>query len=77
MFAKGISSVVSEAKQNISDADILYNYLGITKIPTIINSPLRQDKKPSFGLFSFEGNKKIYRDFAKRDNGSTITLYQK
>lgn len=77
MFAKGISSVVSEAKQNISDADILYHYLGITKIPTIINSPLRQDKKPSFGLFSFDGNKIFYRDFATRDSGSIISLFQK
>lgn len=77
MFAKGISSVVSEAKQNISDADILYHYLGITKIPSIINSPLRQDKKPSFGLFSFDGKKIFYRDFANRDSGSTISLFSK
>ena len=77
MFAKGMSSVVSEKKQKISDADILNYYLGITKIPTRINSPLRQDNKPSFGLFSFNGIDIFYKDFATQESGSIITLCQK
>lgn len=77
MFAKGISTVVSEAKKKISDVDILSYYLGITKIPTRISSPLRQDTKPSFGLFSFDGKKIFYKDFATQDSGSTLTLFQK
>jgi hypothetical protein len=77
MFAKGMSSVVSERKQKISDADILNYYLGITKIPTRINSPLRQDNKPSFGLFSFNGIDIFYKDFATQESGSTIQLCQK
>ena len=72
-----MSSVVSEKKQNISDADILCYYLGITKIPIRINSPLRQDTKPSFGLFSFNGVDIFYKDFATQESGSTIQLFQK
>lgn len=72
-----MSSVVSERKQKISDADILNYYLGITKIPTRINSPLRQDNKPSFGLFSFNGIDIFYKDFATQESGSTINLCQK
>lgn len=72
-----MSSVVSEKKQNISDADILWYYLGITKIPIRINSPLRQDTKPSFGLFSFNGIDIFYKDFATQESGSTIQLFQK
>ena len=34
----------------------LYYYLNIDKVPCVIKSPLRLDKKPSFGLYSTNGN---------------------
>lgn len=77
MFAKGVSSVVSEKKQKITDADIVSYYLGITKIPIRISSPLRKDQNPSFGLFSFDGKKIFYKDFATQETGSIISLFQK
>lgn len=77
MFAKGVSSVMLEARQKISDADIIGFYLGITKIPTRISSPLRRDNNPSFGLFSFNGIDIFYKDFATNESGSVIQLFQK
>ena len=57
-----------------SEAEILYYYLGIKEIPTIINSPLRQDKRPSFGLYSKDGVKIHYIDLATKDTGGLFDL---
>lgn len=74
MFAKGIDSQLIEKRKSISDADIASYYLGITKIPTRMCSPLRRDKKPSFGLYSRDGEHIYYIDFATGDKGSVIEL---
>ena len=76
-FAKGTDSVMLEKKQSVSDADIVSYYLGITKIPTRICSPLRQDKKPSFGLYTRDGEHIYYTDFATGDKGHVIDLLMK
>lgn len=73
-FAKGTDDVVLEKKQQVSDADIVSYYLGITKIPIRICSPLRQDKKPSFGLYTRDGEHIYYTDFATGDKGHIIDL---
>lgn len=60
---------------DISDAEIAWHYLGITRLPILINSPLRQDRNPSFGLYSPNGDGKIYyKDFATQESGSIRTL---
>ena len=73
-FSKGIDDWVLEKKQTVSDADIVAYYLGITKIPTRIKSPLRKDDKPSFGLYSRDGEHIYYTDFATGDKGHIIDL---
>lgn len=73
-FAKGIDNLVLEKKKAITDADIAGYYLGITKIPTRICSPLRQDRKPSFGLYSRDGEHIFYTDFATGDKGHIVDL---
>lgn len=73
-FAQGASNNMLEKKQMVSDADIAAYYLGITKIPTRIKSPLRKDNKPSFGLYSRDGKHIYYTDFATGDKGSIIDL---
>lgn len=73
-FAKGADINVLEKKQTVSDADIVAYYLGITKIPTRIQSPLRKDNKPSFGLYSRDGEHIYYTDFATGDKGHVIDL---
>ena len=50
-FSKGRDSVsLDDILSKVTEADILSYYLGVTEVPCIINSPLRQDRRPSFGL---------------------------
>lgn len=51
----------------VSEAQIASFYLGINEIPTIISSPLRTDNHPSFWIYSPDGKKVRYYDFAKKD----------
>lgn len=77
-FSKGRTSLTKEDVLNrVSEAQLLAFYLGIYEVPTVINSPLRQDKKPSFGLYSSDGKRIYYRDFAKGDKGSLFDLLGK
>jgi len=58
----------------MSDHDILDRYMGISKIPCIIQSPLREDdKNPSFSLY-YWGNKIFWKDFGTGNKGSVIDL---
>jgi hypothetical protein len=75
MFGKGTKSITLEdILSKASEAQLLAHYLGIYKIPCVINSPLRKDKKPSFGIYSSDGKRIHYRDFAKGDSGTLIDL---
>ena len=62
---------------NVTEAEILQHYLGISKIPCVICSPLRQDSKPSFGLFTLDGEHIYYTDLATKENGGTFGLLGK
>lgn len=75
MFSSGKSSIcLDDILSKVTEADILSYYLGITEVPCIINSPLRDDKRPSFGLYSTDGNRVFYTDFATRDSGGIFDL---
>lgn len=56
------------------EADIIGYYFGIKRIPCIINSPLRKDDKPSLGLYSPDGERVNYIDFATNERGSSFKL---
>lgn len=60
----------------VSESEILYYYLNIDKVPCVIKSPLRLDKKPSFGLYSTDGNRIFYKDFSTRDTGGLFDLLE-
>ena len=62
---------------NLSEADIAAYYFNIKSIPCLISSPLRQDKKPSFALYSPNGIEVNYIDFSNRDGGTIWTLLTK
>lgn len=62
---------------NLSEADIAAYYFNVKSIPCLINSPLRQDKKPSFALYSPNGIAINYIDFSNKDRGSLWTLLSK
>lgn len=77
-FSSGKSSVsLDDILSKVTEADILSYYLGITEVPCIINSPLRQDRRPSFGLYSFDGIRIFYIDLATKDSGGLFDLLGK
>lgn len=77
MFSQGIDDSVLEAREKISDLDIASYYLGIFRLPIRICSPLREDKKPSFGLYTRDGMHIFWIDFATGEKGSLMELIQK
>lgn len=52
-------------------------YLGITKLPCLVNSPLRVDNHPSFSIYTTDGQTVYYRDFATGERGSFLELMSK
>lgn len=74
-FSSGKFSVsLDDILSKVTEADILSYYLGVTEVPCIINSPLRQDRRPSFGLYSSDGIRIFYIDFATKDSGGLFDL---
>lgn len=74
MISKGRRSEEYIDISHIREADIAAYYLGIKSIPCLIASPLRQDRKPSFCLFSNDGKEVGYLDYSTREHGSIINL---
>lgn len=56
-----------------SDADIAKRYLGITTIPCLANSPLRDDNNPSFSIYIWKG-KLMWKDHGTGDSGDILKL---
>jgi len=77
MIAGGSPTVesLSNILSQTTEVELLYYYLGISKLPILINSPLRPDTKPSFGFTSPDGLKVYYRDFATGESGGLFNLF--
>lgn len=74
-ISSGRSSVSLEDVLNkVTEADILSFYLGVNEVPCVIHSPLRKDKKPSFGLYSIDGKRVFYTDLSTREKGGLFDL---
>ena len=74
----GNSSVcLEDVLGRISEIDILSYYCGITKIPCVIHSPLREDNTPSFGFYTSDGKRIHSIDYATNDRGGTFDLLMK
>ena len=58
----------------VCEADIIGYYLGINSIPKLINSPFREDKNPSFYIYSPNGKDVNFVDFGNGDKGGCMTL---
>ena len=77
-FISGRSSIsLEDILKKTTESSILYFYLDITEIPCIINSPLREDKRPSFGLYSRDGKRIFYVDLSTGDRGGLFDLLSK
>ena len=77
-FSTGNTSMtLEELRQIVSDGEIISRYLNISKVPCIITSPLREDNKPSFGIYSKDGITIKWVDFATKEGGSIYDLLMK
>lgn len=77
-FSKGqITVSLEDVLHNITEGEIAAYYLGINNIPCVINSPLREDRHPSLGVYSLDGTKIHYTDFATNESGSIFDLLSK
>lgn len=77
-FASGEHSITLEdILARITEFDILYYYFNVSELPTIIHSPLRRDNRPSFGLYTSDGKRVHYTDFATKDKGGLFDLLMK
>lgn len=74
MISKGRKSEEYIDISHIREADIAAYYLGVKSIPCLIASPLRQDRRPSFSLFSNNGEEVGFIDYSTREHGSIIDL---
>lgn len=59
--------------ESISEEEIAFFYLDIKKLPCLINSPIRKDNHPSFGLKVIK-DKVIYKDFSTGESGDIYQL---
>lgn len=72
-----VSQPYLDIQDLVSEGEILAYYFHISKVPSVICSPLRKDRKPSFGIYSPDGYKICYRDFSTGDSGSIFDLLSK
>lgn len=78
MISPGKPSItINELLNLITEADIAAKYLNITSIPCVVKSPLRPDNNPSFGVYTPDGTKVKYIDFATKDSGGIFDLLGK
>ncbi|MBO6247913.1 MAG: hypothetical protein J6N54_03775, partial [Bacteroidales bacterium] len=62
---------------SLTDREILDRYMGIKRIPCVMQSPLRDDDKdPSFSIY-VKGDKVRWKDFGTGETDSTIGLMAK
>lgn len=71
------SITLAEIESKISEGELLQYYLDIKEVPCVIKSPLREDKRASFGIYSLDGIHIYYTDFSTKDTGSTYQLLSK
>lgn len=75
MFSKG-SSTKTLKELGITELDIANHFLGISRLPVLINNPLRVDENPSLGLY-YKDNKVKWKDFGTKDTGDVYSLLMK
>lgn len=77
-FGNGEHSITLEdVLARTTEFGILYHYFNVSELPTVIHSPLRQDSRPSFGLYTLDGKRVHYTDLATKDRGGLFDLLMK
>lgn len=74
-FSKGKSTItLDEVLTKVSEFQILAHYFNVNQLPCVINSPLRKDNNPSFGLSLNEKGAVRYRDFRTHETGGLFDI---
>jgi hypothetical protein len=73
-FSTGKPSILQDLRAEFKDTDLVAYYLGVYEIPCCINSPVRKDNRPSFGLYSNDGININWFDFATKERGDIYNL---
>lgn len=69
------STSMAEIFACLSETEVLSSvFPEIKSLPCLINSPLRQDRHPSFGIYMNGSGKVRYTDFATKDKGGLLDL---
>lgn len=77
MIANGNPTVdLQYILSQVAETDILNYYIGVESLPTVINSPLRKDNKPSFGLVLADNYKVRYTDYSTGEKGGLFNLLE-
>lgn len=77
MFNYSESSITKQDIVNkIPDTVIASHYLGIKKVPCLVNSPFREDKHPSIGFYMKNGEL-LWTDFADKSGGDIFQFLEK
>ena len=77
-FGNGEHSITLEdVLARTTEFGILHHYFNVSELPTVIHSPLRQDNRPSFGLYTLDGKRVHYTDLATKDRGGLFDLLMK
>lgn len=78
MISKGLpNDIWVFLKRELPDVEVALKYLNITRYPTLVNSPLRKDDKPSFSIFLTEDKSVMFKDFATGESGNIYQLLSK
>lgn len=76
MIALGKETVDYHVLSKEVDFPVLLNEIfGITKIPCLIKSPLRDDKHPSFKIYSPDGVNLYFKDFSTGEHGGMLKFF--
>lgn len=72
------SASLEDVYLKTDERSILHYYLGISSLPCVMQSPLREDNRPSFGVYISPTNSRIYwKDFSTHESGGVIDLMSK
>lgn len=79
MIARGSDSTsLEEVNSLYSDFDVAHKYLGITCVPEVITSPLRDDHNPSLSIFvNSITNSLWFKDFGSGEKEVYMTFLLK
>lgn len=70
-----INHTEQEIFSKISGEDLVFQYFKVRKIPSLISSPFRKDKNPSFNIYYNSKGKIRFKDFSTGQSGGLIDLF--